>query len=105
MWNQKKLVQMISFAKQKQRHRHREQMYGYQGGKGVGGRNWEIEIDIYTLLILCIKQITNEPTVQHRELYSVLCGDLNGKEIQKGGDICIRIADSLCRTAETNTKL
>ena len=24
-----------------------------------------------------------EPTVEHRELYSVLCGDLNGKEIQK----------------------
>ena len=24
-----------------------------------------------------------EPAVQHRELYSVLCGDLNGKEIQK----------------------
>ena len=27
---------------------------------GVGGMNWEIGIDIYTLLILCIKQITNE---------------------------------------------
>ena len=24
------------------------------------GRNWEIGIDAYTLLILCIKQITNE---------------------------------------------
>ena len=40
---------------QKQRHRGREQMYGYQGGKGWGGRNWEIGIDTYTLLILCIK--------------------------------------------------
>ena len=30
-------------------------------------------------------------------------GDLNGKEIQKRGDICIGIADSLCCTAETNT--
>ena len=37
-----------------------EQMYGYQGGKGGCGRNWEIGIDIYTLLILCVKQITNE---------------------------------------------
>ena len=46
-----------------------------------------------------------EPTVQHRELYSVLCGDLNGKEIQKRGDIYIHIADSLCCTAETNTIL
>ena len=33
------------------------------------------------------------------------CGDLNGKEIQKRGDICIRIADSLCYTVETNTAL
>lgn len=24
-----------------------------------------------------------EPVVEHRKLYSVLCGDLNGKEIQK----------------------
>ena len=37
--------------------------------------------------------------------YSMLCGDLNGKEIQKRGDICIRIADSLCCTVETNTTL
>ena len=44
-------------------------------------------------------------TAQHRELYSVLCGDLNGKEIQKRGDICIRITDSLCCVAETNTTL
>ena len=31
--------------------------------------------------------------------------DLNGKEIQKRGDICIYIADSLCCTAESNTTL
>jgi len=48
---------MIIFVKQKYRHRCREQMYGYQGGCG-GGMNWEI--DIYTLLILHIKWITNE---------------------------------------------
>ena len=27
---------------------------------------------------------------------SMLCGDLNGKEMQKTGDVCIHIADSLC---------
>ena len=37
------------------------------------------------------------------ELYSVLCGDLNGKEIQGRGNICTHVADSLCCTAETNT--
>ena len=35
-----------------------------------------------------------------QELYSVLYGDLNGKEIQKRGDMCICIADSLCCTVE-----
>ena len=53
------MVQMNQFAGQKLRHRHREQTYGHQGGKAVGGgqggggMNWEIGIDIYTLI--CIK--------------------------------------------------
>ena len=51
------------FAGQKLRHRCREPMYGHQGGKaagsgGGGGMNWEIGIDIYTLI--CIKWITNK---------------------------------------------
>ena len=37
--------------------------------------------------------------LQHRELHSMLCGDLDGKEIQKRG---ISMADSLCWTAENN---
>ena len=57
------MVQMNRFAGQKVRHRCREQMYGHQGGKAVaggggGGMNWEIGIDMYTLI--CIKRITNE---------------------------------------------
>ena len=52
------MVQMNWFAGQKLRHRCREPMYGHQGGKaagsgGGGGMNWEIGIDIYTLI--CIK--------------------------------------------------
>ena len=35
----------------------------------------------------------------------MLCGDLNEKEIQERGDICVRRADSLCCTAGTNTTL
>ena len=40
----------------------------------------------------------------------MLCDDLEGwdgkvgKEAQEGRDICIHISDSLCCTAETNTK-
>ena len=36
---------------------------------------------------------------------SILHGDLNGKEIQKRGDIDKSICDSLCHTALTNTIL
>ena len=31
----------------------------------------------------------------------MLCGDLNGRKIQKTGDICKHIPDSLCCTVET----
>ena len=39
------------------------------------------------------------PTVQHRELYSIFCNDLNGKRI----DTCVRMTGSLCCTPVTNT--
>ena len=37
-------------------------------------------------------------------LLNALC-DLKGKEVQKGGDTWICVADSLCCTPETNTTL
>ena len=41
--------------------------------------------------------------IWHWELSSVLCDDLKGRrEAHKGGDVCIRTADSHCCTAETN---
>ena len=43
--------------------------------------------------------------VEHLELYSMLCGDLNGKETPKRGDICMHMADSLHSIAETDTIL
>ena len=36
MWNQKKMVQMNLFTKQKQTYRCREQTCGYQGRAGEG---------------------------------------------------------------------
>ena len=35
-------------------------MYGYRGGKKDNRMDWEIGIVIYTLLIPCIKEMTNE---------------------------------------------
>ena len=57
------MVQMNQFAGQKLRHSCREQTYGHQGAKAVEGgggavMNWEVGIDIYTLI--CIKGITNK---------------------------------------------
>ena len=57
------MVQMNRFAGQKLRYRCREQTYGHQGEKTSGGggggvMNWEIGIDIYTLI--CIKWISNK---------------------------------------------
>ena len=50
------------------------------------GMNWEIGIDIYAPLILCIKQVTKEnPLYSSGNSYSELCGDLHGKESQKKG--------------------
>ena len=50
-----------------------------------------------------------EAAVQHRELSSVFCDDLegwdrgDGRKAEEGGDICIHRADPC--TAETNTPL
>ena len=35
----------------------------------------------------------------------MLCRDLNGREIQKSGDVYIHTVDLLCYTAETNATL
>ena len=49
-----------------------------------------------------------EPTHIAQGLYSVICGDLNGEEIQKRGIRCIYIyiyiyiSDSLCYIAKIN---
>ena len=57
------MVQMNQFAGQKLRYRSRGKTYGHQGGKAAGGggcgvMNWEIGIDMYTLM--CIKWMTNK---------------------------------------------
>ena len=59
----RKIVQRNQFAGQKLRHRYREQNYGHQGGKAAGDdggvvMNWEIGIDLYTLI--CIKWIISK---------------------------------------------
>ena len=61
-------------------------MYGHQVGEMVNGMNLETVINIYIYILLCIKQAMNE-NLLHSSGNSVLYGDLNGKEIQKRGNI------------------
>ena len=60
--------------------------------------NWEIGMDVYT--VLCIKLIT-----EHRELYSILYDDINGKETRKRGDACIYVITDLHCLQQKRTAL
>ena len=79
-------------VKQKQNYRCRKQTYECWGVR-KGAINWEIGIDMYTLL--CIKQIANKDLRIRKDvkLYSGLCDNLKGKTIFKSGDICIHMTD------------
>ena len=59
---------------------------GKEGSDELGDWNWHI----YTTDT--VYKIDNEweSTVLHRDPYSVLCGDIDGKEIQNRGNICIQ---------------
>ena len=43
--------------------------------------------------------------MQHREVYLMLCRDLNGKETEGRGDIRIHEADALYHAAEIDTEV
>jgi len=58
-----------------------------------------------TIQTFVSRALTNENILYSKELYLMHSGDLNGKEVQKGGDICICMADSFCCTVETNWTL
>ena len=67
-----------------------------RGAGGVGGMNREIRIDIYALLILCIKQITNE---------NILVSTGNTLSLSLSLYIYIYMVDPSCWAVETNTTL
>ena len=82
-------------------------MYGYQGDRGIDGGSCQIGIDIYTYTIDTIVWLGNywEHTAEHKELYLMYYGDLTVKEVQRGGDVCICVADSFHCRVEMNTTL
>ena len=70
---------MSLFTKQKQTHTGRKKTYGYQGERNEGGINQELGINIHPTIEKTDNQ--QRPTVQHRELYSIFCNNLKGKNI------------------------
>ena len=75
-------------------------LVGYSPWDRRVGHDWATNAFTFTM-----QTITNEDLLYSAGNCRVLCGDLNGKEIQKRGNICIRIVHSLCCTANTNTTL
>ena len=64
--------------------------------------NWETGIDVYTLLILCIKQTDRK--LLYCTKNSTQCSVVTQMgRTSKTGDIHMHRADSLCCTVETNT--
>ena len=95
----RKMVLKNLLTGQQWRNRHREQIYGHgeRGGEGemYGKSNME------TYITICKIDSQQEFTVWLRKLKQALCinlegmdGEGDGRELQKGGDICIPMADS-----------
>ena len=90
------------FVEQQWRHRHREQTYGHRRWERkermgiIGDSNME------TYFTICKIDSQQEFAVWLRKLKQGLCinlegwdGEGEGREVQKGGDICIPMADSV----------
>ena len=95
----RKTALMNLFAEQQWRNRHTEQTYGC--GKRGGGGEMYGESDMETYITICKIDSQWEFAVWLRKLKQGLCinlegwdGEGDGREVQKGGDICIPMADS-----------
>ena len=62
--------------------------------EGLGNRQGVWDGHVHTAVFKTDNQ--QGPTVQHRELCSMLCGSPDGKQIWERMDTCICMAESLC---------
>ena len=95
------------FTGQQWRNRHREWTYGHRERAGEGEMYGESNMKTY--ITICKIDSQQEFTVWLSKFKQGLCTDLEGwdregggREVQKGGAICLPIADSCCRLAENN---
>ena len=95
----RKMVLKNLFTGKQWRNRHREQTYGH----GERGREAEMygKSNMETYIAVCKIDSQWESAVWLRKLKQGLCiylegwdGEGDGREFQKGGDICIPMADS-----------
>ena len=87
------------FIGQQWRNRHREETYGH-GERGGGGEMYG-KSNMESYITMCEIDSQREFAVWLRKLKQGLCinlegwgGEGDGKEVQKGEDICIPMADS-----------
>ena len=95
----RKIVLKNLFTGQQWRNRHREYTYGHgeRGGEGeMYGKN-----NMETYITICKIDSQQKFVIWLRKLKQGLCinlegwdGEGDGREVQKGGDICIPMADS-----------
>ena len=81
------------------RNGHREQTYGHEESGGEGGMYGESNMETY--ITICKIDSQWEFVVCLRKLKQGLCinlegmdGEGDGRKVQKGGDICLPMADS-----------
>ena len=84
---------------QQWRNRHREQTYGHGEREGEGEMYGKSNLETY--ITICKVDSQREFAVWLRKLKQGLCINLEGwdregegREVQKGGNICIPMADS-----------
>ena len=87
------------FTGQQWRNKHREQTFGHEERGGEGEMYGKSNMETY--ITICKIDSQQEFAVWLRKLKQGLCinqrgvmGEGNGREVQKGGDICIPMADS-----------
>ena len=87
------------FAGQQWRNRHREYTYGHEERGGEG--EMYVESNMETYITICKIESQEEFAVWLRKLKQGLCinlegwdGEGDGREVQKGGEICIPVTDS-----------
>ena len=91
----RKMILQNLFTGQRLRNRHREQTYGHGESGGEGEMYGKSNMETY--ITICKVDSQREFAVWLRKLKQGLCINLEGwmgREVQKGGNICIPMANS-----------